>query len=88
LYQNLNQNCNNLYLEHLIYGLYVCTCVFLLRHESFNMVIVNNPSFYDGGVTIGAKFLDATIIRVAPECLDAGRLACLHRGTFYQKACF
>jgi hypothetical protein len=52
------------------------------------MVIVNNPSFYDGGVTIGAKFLDATIIRVAPECLDAGRLACLHRGTFYQKACF
>jgi hypothetical protein len=51
LYKNLNQNCNILYLEHLIYGLHVCTCVFLLRQESFNMILVNNPSFYDGGVT-------------------------------------
>jgi hypothetical protein len=51
LYQNLNKNCNILYLEHLIYGLCVCTCVFLLRQESFDMILVNNPSFYDGGVT-------------------------------------
>jgi hypothetical protein len=51
LYQNLNQNYNILYLEHLIYDLYVCTCVFLLHQESFNMILVNNPLFYDGGVT-------------------------------------
>jgi hypothetical protein len=50
LYQNLNQNCNILYSEYLIYGLYVCTCVFLLHQESFNLILVNNPSFYDGGV--------------------------------------
>jgi hypothetical protein len=37
-----------LYSEHLIYGLLVCTCVFLLRQESFDMILVNNPSFYDG----------------------------------------
>jgi hypothetical protein len=48
IYQNLNQNCNILYSEHLIYGLYVCTCVFFLRQESFDMILVNNPSFYDG----------------------------------------
>jgi hypothetical protein len=29
----------------------VCTCVFLLRQESFDMILVNNPSFYVGGVT-------------------------------------
>jgi hypothetical protein len=52
LYQNLNQNCNILYLQHLICGLYVCTCVFLLRQESFNMILVNNSSFYDGGVSV------------------------------------
>jgi hypothetical protein len=51
LYQNLNHNCNILYSEHLIYGLYVCTCVFLLCQESFNIILVNNLSFYDGGVT-------------------------------------
>jgi hypothetical protein len=51
LYRNLNQNCNILYLEHLIYDLYVCTCVFLLHQESLNMILVNNTSFYDGGVT-------------------------------------
>jgi hypothetical protein len=28
LYQNLNQICNILNLVHVIYGLYVCTCVF------------------------------------------------------------
>jgi hypothetical protein len=48
LYQNLNQNCNILYSEHLIYGLYVCTCVFLLCQESFDMILINNPSFCDG----------------------------------------
>jgi hypothetical protein len=48
LYQNLNKNCNILYSEHLIYGLYVCTCVFLLHQESFDMILVNNPSLYDG----------------------------------------
>jgi hypothetical protein len=37
-----------LYSEHLIYGLYMCTCVFLLRQESFDKILVNNPSFYDG----------------------------------------
>jgi hypothetical protein len=31
--------------------LYVCTCVFLLRQESFDMILINSPSFYDGGVT-------------------------------------
>jgi hypothetical protein len=34
-----------------MYGLYVCTCVFLLHQECFEMILVNNPSFYDGGVT-------------------------------------
>jgi hypothetical protein len=53
LYQNLNKKCNILYLEHLIHGLYVCTCVFLLRQESFDMILINNPPFYDGSVTGG-----------------------------------
>jgi hypothetical protein len=30
----------------------VCTCVFLLHQEFFDMILVNNPSFYDGGVTV------------------------------------
>jgi hypothetical protein len=51
MYQNLNQNYNILYSEHLILSLYVCTCIFLLRQESFDMILVNNPSFYDGGFT-------------------------------------
>jgi hypothetical protein len=51
LYQNLNQNCNILYSEYLIHDLYVCTCVFLLHQKFFDMILVNNPSFYDGGVT-------------------------------------
>jgi hypothetical protein len=55
LYQNLNKNYNILYLEHLIYCLYVCTCVFLLHQESFDMILVNNSSFYDGGVTVGIR---------------------------------
>jgi hypothetical protein len=55
LYRNLNQNCNILYSEHLIYGLYVCTFIFLLHQESFNMILVNNPSFYDGCVTVGIR---------------------------------
>jgi hypothetical protein len=53
LHQSLNENCNILYSEPLLYGLYVCTCVFLLCQESFNMILLCNPSFYDGGVTIG-----------------------------------
>jgi hypothetical protein len=57
MYQNLNQIYNILYLDHLIYGLYVCTYAFLLRQESFNLIIVNNPSFYDGGVTIWLQTL-------------------------------
>jgi hypothetical protein len=48
MYQNLNQIYNILYLEHLIYGLYMCTCVFLLHQGSFNTILDNNPSFYDG----------------------------------------
>jgi hypothetical protein len=52
MYQNLNQICNILNLEHLIYGLYVCSCEFLLRQEFFNMILDNNLSFYDEGVTI------------------------------------
>jgi hypothetical protein len=48
MYQNLNQICNILYSEHLIYGLYVCTCEFLLHHESFDMILDNNSSFYVG----------------------------------------
>jgi hypothetical protein len=55
LYQNLNQNCNILYSEHLIYDLYVYTCVFLLHQESFDMILVNNSSFYDRGVTVGIR---------------------------------
>jgi hypothetical protein len=27
------------------------TCVFLLHQESFDMILVNNSSFYDGGIT-------------------------------------
>jgi hypothetical protein len=47
----LNQNYNILYSEHLIYGLNMCTCIFLLHQESGDMILVNNPSFYDEGVT-------------------------------------
>jgi hypothetical protein len=28
------------------------------------------------------KILDANLIRVAPECRDAGEVACLYHGTF------
>jgi hypothetical protein len=45
LYRNLNQIFHNLNLEHLYYDLYVCTCVFLLHQESFDMILVNNLSF-------------------------------------------
>jgi hypothetical protein len=31
--------------------LYVCTYEFSLHQESFDVILVNNPSFYDGGVT-------------------------------------
>jgi hypothetical protein len=42
LYQNLNKNYNILYLELLIYDLYVCICVFLLCQESFDMFLVGH----------------------------------------------
>jgi hypothetical protein len=51
MYQNLNEICNILCLEHLIYGLYACTCEFSLCRESFDEVLYNNPPFYNGGVT-------------------------------------
>jgi hypothetical protein len=51
MYQNLNQIYNILYSEHLIYDLYVCTYVFLLHHKSFDIILHNNLSFYDEGVT-------------------------------------
>jgi hypothetical protein len=57
LYRNLNQLCNILILEHLIYGLYVCICVFLLHQKSFDMILENIPSLYDGGVIAGGIFL-------------------------------
>jgi hypothetical protein len=44
-----------LYLEHLIYGLYMCICVFLLHQESFGMILDNNLLFYDGGVTVDIR---------------------------------
>jgi hypothetical protein len=44
-----------LYSEYSIYCLYLCTCVFLLRQESFDIILVNNPSFYDGSVTIDIR---------------------------------
>jgi hypothetical protein len=55
MYENLNQIGNIFYSEHLIYGLYVCTCVFLLHQESFDMILDNNMPFYDGGVTYVTK---------------------------------
>jgi hypothetical protein len=33
----------------------ICMCVFLLHQESFNMILVNNPSFYDWGVTTSVQ---------------------------------
>jgi hypothetical protein len=29
----------------------MCTCIFLLRQEFFNIILINNLSFFDGGVT-------------------------------------
>jgi hypothetical protein len=49
----------------------VCTCVFLIRQESFDKILVNNPSFHDGGVTIGKlKWHDQVLIQPIPswEC--------------------
>jgi hypothetical protein len=48
LYQNLNQNCNILYSKHLNYSLYVCTYVFLLRQEPFDMIMVTTHHFMMG----------------------------------------
>jgi hypothetical protein len=55
LHQKLNQISNILYSDQLIYGLYVCTCVFLLHQESFDIIMVNNPSFYNGGVATASS---------------------------------
>jgi hypothetical protein len=63
LYRILNQNYNILYLEHLIYGLYVCTCVSFLHQESFDMILNNNLSFYDGGVTSSLSCMSLFYIR-------------------------
>jgi hypothetical protein len=46
------KNCNILYSEHLFYDLNMCNYVFLLHQKSFDMTLVNNPLFYDGGVTL------------------------------------
>jgi hypothetical protein len=54
-YQNLNQICNILNLEQLIYGLYVCTCLFLLHQEPFDMILDNSPSFYIGSITASIR---------------------------------
>jgi hypothetical protein len=51
----LNQNCNILYSEYLFYGLYVCTYVFLLCQKFFDIILVNNPLFYDGGGKLVAR---------------------------------
>jgi hypothetical protein len=51
LYRNLNQKLKHFIFRALNYGFYVCTCVFLLHQESFDMILVNNPSFYNEGVT-------------------------------------
>jgi hypothetical protein len=32
----------------------MCTCEFLLHQESFDMILDNNLSFYDGGITQGS----------------------------------
>jgi hypothetical protein len=55
LYQNLNQIYNILYSEHLIYNLYMCTHEFLLRQESFDVILINNLLFYDRDITIYAS---------------------------------
>jgi hypothetical protein len=69
LYQIMNQNCNILYSDHLIYDLYAYTCIFLLHQESFDMILVNNPSFYDGGVTIFSRQLSPLDIAFIRTCL-------------------
>jgi hypothetical protein len=33
----------------------MCNCVFLLRQESFDMILINSTSFYDGGVTATSR---------------------------------
>jgi hypothetical protein len=35
-------------LEHYYYDLYVCTCEFSLRRESFDMILVNTRHFVMG----------------------------------------
>jgi hypothetical protein len=45
-----------------------------------NCLLLSLPSFEKK--ENGANFLDANLIRVAPECRDTGGLAYLYRGTF------
>jgi hypothetical protein len=66
MYRNWNQICNILYSDNLIYSLYVCTCVFLIHQEFFNMILDNNLSFYDGGVT----HLEANWFSRGGQCHD------------------
>jgi hypothetical protein len=68
LYQNLNQSYNILYSEHFIYGLYVCTCVFLLHQKSFDMILVTNPSFYDGVLHMGNSPTSSSLISKMNMC--------------------
>jgi hypothetical protein len=47
----------------------MCTCVFLLRQESFDMILVSNPSFYDGGVTPSMQGLKGELYLCAKPAL-------------------
>jgi hypothetical protein len=52
MHQILNQICNILYSEHLIYGLYMCICEFSLHRESFDVILFNTWHSMIGGVTL------------------------------------
>jgi hypothetical protein len=50
----------------------VFTCVFLLCQEFFDMILINNPSFYDGGggftiAMVGGDGMDSLL-----ECVMLG----------------
>jgi hypothetical protein len=65
----------SLYSEHLIYGLYMCTCVFFLHQESFDMILVNTHHFMIG-VLQGVTSTPNPILRcfINPEVLNYGDL--------------
>jgi hypothetical protein len=59
----------------------VCTCVFLLRQESFDMILVNYSSFYDGGVTVGIRpmlKLSARTLKMTNNIFMARNMFCPH----------